>query len=260
MIPCCQRSSDAEPTAKALFRLHRSEKHHTVRVRSKMRKFRDVLTQDGGTVVLGLSVVRRQRYPGRITGTSLGRTDVNGKRASQKCTTSEHWQPGVFSSPTSAQEREKVSVEADGSQEEVRLKVFHPKGECDVGCSEHKGVSSRRVSERRNKLGKVQPEKARCVDQTAGTRSAENLRFLAEAEMRAVDPDEHLDMDGSDADDFEVIPGRNAALFAGHRVHLESSSAKRACAISPPVSRDANQTLGWGQYRCPCLKMQWRWT
>ena len=27
----------------------------------------------------------------------------------------------------------KVSVEADGgSQEEVRLKVFHPKGECDV--------------------------------------------------------------------------------------------------------------------------------
>ena len=62
--------------------LHRSEEHHKVLVRSKMRKFRDVLTQDDGTV-----------------GTSLGRTDANDERLSQKCTTSEHWQPGVFSSP-----------------------------------------------------------------------------------------------------------------------------------------------------------------
>ena len=30
--------------------LHRSEKHHDVRARSRMRKIRDVLTQDGGTV------------------------------------------------------------------------------------------------------------------------------------------------------------------------------------------------------------------
>ena len=99
--------------------------------------------------ILEMSAVRR-------TGTSLGRTDVNDECPSQKCTTSEHWQPGVFSSPTSVHDEEwrKVGVEADdGSQEEVRLKVF---------CSEHKGVSSRRVSERRKKLGRVvQPETAR---------------------------------------------------------------------------------------------------
>ena len=64
------------------------------------------------------------------------------------------------------------------------------------GCSEHKGVSSRRVSERLKKLGRVvQTETEQCVDQTAGTRSADCLRFLSEAEMRAVDPDEYLDMD-----------------------------------------------------------------
>ena len=37
------------------------------------------------------------------------------------------------------------------------------------GCSEHKGVSSRHVSERRKKLGRVvQPETVRCVDHTTG--------------------------------------------------------------------------------------------
>ena len=63
--------------------------------------------------------------------------------------------------------------------------------------------------------------------------------------MRAVDPDEHLDMDDSDADDVEVIPGRNAAVLTCPKVHLEdnpmSSSAKRACAIPPPVSRILTQ-------------------
>ena len=39
--------------------------------------------------------------PGRATGTSLGRTDANDECPSQKCTTSEQWQPGVFTSPTS---------------------------------------------------------------------------------------------------------------------------------------------------------------
>ena len=64
--------------------------------------------------------------------------------------------------------------------------------------------------------------------------------------MTAVDPDECLDMDDSDADDFEVIAGRNAAvLTCFSRVHLEdnpmSSSAKRACTIPPPVSRILTQ-------------------
>ena len=77
------------------------------------------------------------------------------------------------------------------------------------GCSEHEGVSSRRVSERRKKL--VHTKTVQCDGQTAGTRSADYLRFLAE--MRAVDPDKYLDMDDSDADDFEVIVGRNAAVL-----------------------------------------------
>ena len=58
--------------------------------------------------------------------------------------------------------------------------------------------------------------------------------------MRAADPDEYLDMDDTDVDDFEAVPGRNAAVLPGPRVHLEdnpiSSSAKRACAIPLPVS------------------------
>ena len=84
-----------------------------------------------------------------------------------------------------------------------------------------------------------------CIDQTAGTRSTDYLRFLAEAEMRAAEPDEYLDMDDSDDEDFEVIPGRNAAVLTSARVHLEdnpmSPSAKRVCEIPPPVSRISTQ-------------------
>ena len=84
-----------------------------------------------------------------------------------------------------------------------------------------------------------QPETVQSVDQTVGTRSADYLRFLAEAEMKAVDSDQCLDMD--DADDFELISDREAAVLTGPRVYLEdspmSSSAKRACAIPLAVSR-----------------------
>ena len=95
-------------------------------------------------------------------------------------------------------------------------------------------------------LGRVvQTETEECIGQAAGTRSADYLRFLAEAEMRAADPDEYLDMDDSDVDDFEAVPGRNAAVLTCARVHLEDSSmfssAKRACAIPPPVSRIPTQ-------------------
>ena len=52
-------------------------------------------------------------------------------------------------------------------------------------------------------------------------------------------------MDDSDADDFEVIPDRDAAVLTCARVHLEdnpmSSSAKRACEIPPLVSRILTQ-------------------
>ena len=82
--------------------LHRPEKHQNVRARSRVRKFRDVMTQDDRTVDLGdergemLTV-----NPVRVTGTSLGHTDVNNECPSQECTASKHWQPGVSSSPTS---------------------------------------------------------------------------------------------------------------------------------------------------------------
>ena len=52
--------------------LHRYEKHHKVRARSRTRKFRDVLTQDGGTVdpgnergeMAGVNPVRVRNLPG----------------------------------------------------------------------------------------------------------------------------------------------------------------------------------------------------
>ena len=60
----------------------------------------------------------------------------------------------------------------------------------------------------------VQTETEECLlVQTDGTRSADYLRFLAEAEMRAADPDEYLDMNDSDADDFEAVLDRNAAAL-----------------------------------------------
>ena len=184
--------------------------------------------------------------PVRFTGTSLGRTDANDE-PSQKCTTSEHWQPGVFSSPTSVPKNGGIlALKPMGRRRKYVSKSFIRMKSATFGCPEHKGVSSRRVSGRRKKLGHVvQTETEECINQTAGTRSADYLRFLAEAEMRAADPDEYLDMDDSDVDDFEAVPDRNAAVMTCARVHLKdnsmSSSAKRACKIPPLVSRIPTQ-------------------
>ena len=224
--------------------LHQSEKHRNVRTRSRMSKFRDVSTQDDGTVGPGSECGETATLgPGRATGTSLDRTDVNGKRPSQRCTASERWQPGVSSSPTSVpMNGGKLALKPMGHRRKYVSKSSIGREGVTFGCSEHKGVSSRRVSGRRKKLGRVvQTETEECIGQTAGTRSADYLRFLAEAEMRAVDLDELLDMDDSDVDDFEAVPDSNAAVLTCARVHLEvnstSSSAKRACEIPPPLSR-----------------------
>ena len=89
------------------------------------------------------------------------------------------------------------------------------------------------MSERRKKVGRaVQPETVQRVDHTAGTRSADHLRFLAEAEMLAVDPDQCLDMDDSDADGFEVIPDRDAAVLTGPRVPLEDNPVENLAGLS----------------------------
>ena len=118
----------------------------------------------------------------------------------------------TFESHKCAQKREKIGVEADdGSQEEYVSKSLIRRKSVTFGCPEHKGVSGRR-----KKLCRVvQTETEECVDQTAGTRSADDLRFLAEAEMRAADPDEYLDMG-----DFEAVPNRNAAVLTCARVHF----------------------------------------
>ena len=109
--------------------LHRSEKNQNVRARSRVRNFRDVMTQVDGTVDRGDERGEMPTViPVRVTKTSLGRTDANDESPSQKCTTSEHWQPDVFSSPTSVPRKE-----------EVRLKVSHSKEECDVRLPKAQG-------------------------------------------------------------------------------------------------------------------------
>ena len=99
------------------------------------------------------------------------------------------------------------------------------------------------MSERRKKLGRVvQTKTEECVDHTAGKRSADYLRFLVEAEMRAVDPDEYLDMDDSDADDFEIMPGQKRCCldlcWGASRGQSDVFVSKE---IPPPVSRIPTQ-------------------
>ena len=135
--------------------LHRSEKRdddHNARVWSKMRLLRDVLTKDGGTADAGDQRGEMATLgPGRATGNSLGRTDANDKRPSQRCTTSEQWQPGAFSSPTSVPwNGGKLALKPmmDHRKKYVSKSFIQRKSET-FGCSEKKGILSRRVSERR---------------------------------------------------------------------------------------------------------------
>ena len=116
--------------------LHQSEKHRNVCTRSRMRKFRDVSTQDGETVDPGSERGEMATMnPGRVTGTSLGHTDANNECPSHECTAaSEHWQPGVSSSPTSVLKngRNLALKPMMGHKEEVCLEVSHSKEECDA--------------------------------------------------------------------------------------------------------------------------------
>ena len=145
------------------------------------------LTQDGGTVDPGAECGETSTLdPSRATGTSLDRTDVNGKRPSQRCTTSEQWQPGGV-------ETDDGSSQSLSSEGRVRRLAAHSTREFHRDACQSVETVQR-------------------VDQTAGTtRSADYLSFLAEAEMKAVDPDQCLDMDDS-------IPDRDAAVLTGPRV------------------------------------------
>ena len=104
---CRVNSKDIVPSwvagcvAHVLSRSERCNDDHNVRVRLKMRKCRDALTQDGGAVDPGDERGETATLdPGRVTRTSLDRTDANGERPSQRCAASEQWQRGVFTSPS----------------------------------------------------------------------------------------------------------------------------------------------------------------
>ena len=106
--------------------------------------------------------------PVRVTGNSLGRKDVNDECTSQKCT----------ASPTSVPRngRKQALKPMMGHRRKCVSKSLIRKKSLTFGCPEHEGVSSRRVPERRKKLGRVyQTETEECIDQTAGTRSADYL-------------------------------------------------------------------------------------
>ena len=65
--------------------------------------------------------------PGRVTGISLDRRGEIGERF-LRCTTSRQWERDVFTSLAVAQESNRIDGGADdGPQEEVHLKVPHPK-------------------------------------------------------------------------------------------------------------------------------------
>ena len=174
--------------------LRRSEKHQNVRTRLKLRKFRVVSTQDGETMDPGTERSEMATVnPVRVTGTSLSRTGASDECPTQRCTASEHWQPGVISSPPSVlRNGRKLALKpVMGHRRKSVSRPFIRRKSATFGCPQHKGVSSRHVSERRKKLGRVlQTETEECTDQTAGTRSTDYLRLLAEAEMRAV-PDKN---------------------------------------------------------------------
>ena len=132
--------------------LHQSEQHRNVRTRWRLRKFRDVMTQDDRTVDPGDERGEMPTVnPARVTGTSLGHTDVNNECPSQECTASEHWQPGVSSSPTSVHRNGKKSALKPmmGHRRKYVSKSFIRRKSVTLGCPEHKGVSSRHVSKRR---------------------------------------------------------------------------------------------------------------
>ena len=128
--------------------LHRSENYHNVRARSRMRKFRDVSTQDGGTVDPGdWRGDMATLDPGRATGISVGRADADDGCPSQKCTASEHWQPGTFSSPTSVpwNGRKLALKPMMGHRRRHVSKSFIRRKSVTFGCSEHKGLLGQEV-------------------------------------------------------------------------------------------------------------------
>ena len=155
-----------------------------------MRECRGVLTQAGGAVDPGTVCGKMAKLdPGRTTGTSLDRTDANGERPPQRCTTSEQWQRDVFT--------ESECWRGSRSQAAVRST---PQSSPSKETERHQASQSAWEFHHNTRQGVErldcvsQPETVQHVHQTIGTKR--------------------------DAED-----------------HSTSSSAKRAHAIPPPVSR-----------------------
>ena len=151
--------------------LHQSEKHRNVRTRSRQGKFRVLSTQFGEMVDPGNERSEMATVnPFRVTGTSLGRTGASDECPTQRCTPSEHWQPGVFSTITSMPRygRKFASKLVMGHRRKYVSNSLIRRKSVTFGCPEHKGDSTRHVSECR-KLGRVvQTETEECIDPTAG--------------------------------------------------------------------------------------------
>ena len=123
----------------------------------EVRKFRDVMTQDNRTVDPGYERGEMATVnPVRVTGTSLGHTGASDECPIQRCMASK-WQPGVPSSPMSVPRNGKnLALKPPmGHRRKYVSKSFIRRKSATFGCPEHKGVSSRRVSGRRKKLGRV---------------------------------------------------------------------------------------------------------
>ena len=252
----------------------RSEKRNddqNVRARLKMRKCRDALTQNGGAVdpgdERGETATLEPGRPREPPWVARTRTVSAQLRDARRC------ERRIPESHRCARNGGKWARKPMMGHKKryIPSSFIRKKGET-FGCLECKGIPSRHASERRKKLGRgAQPEMMQRVHQTTGTnRSADYLSFLAEAERRAVDSDQCLDMDDSDVDDFGVIPDRDAAVLSGPRVHLEdnptSSSAvrERETELAQSLIRCPESyhslMLKWGRCRCRCQKMRWRWT
>ena len=111
------------------------------------------------------------------------------------------------------------------------------------GFPKHMGVSSRRVSGRRKKLGRVvRTETEECTDQAAGqevqTRGQTQTNISTWMTQTSMISRPSL---------AETLLSQGASGGQSD----DSVSTKRACEISPPVSEHCC---------CPCLKTRWRWT
>ena len=167
-----------------------------------MRKRRDALTQDGGEADPG-----DERGGTTNAGPGQGHGNLRGSHERDRRAPVLR---GARRASNGSEPRKlgNIGEEADdGSQEEVHLKVLHSKKTVrNQTAQSAQEFSSRHELRCREKLGcATQSKMMQRVHKAAWTkRDADYLSFLAEAERRAVDPDQCLDKNGSDVDDFET--------------------------------------------------------